>query len=191
MYFVGSRSRPGRRKISDFGQFSPGAVAQTPERTRRACQMAAQKSTAPLKRSILAWRRRPKPRVMQCPRQHFVWPECKRFNAAGANFLRAIRALKRGLAAHVSVVRAGLVLQIFPRRQRPRRIAPCGGVVWAGPPPDQLEPFPLWLPLLGTRRRRLSRRHANPRWGRIRPARLRRPRWLGYPVEQFRHSAEP
>ena len=50
---------------------------------------------------------------------------------------------------------------------------------------------PLWPPLLGTRRRRLSRRHANPRGARIRPARLWRPRRLGYPVEQLRHSAEP
>ena len=33
------------------------------------------KSTAPRKRNMVAWRHRPIPRVMQCPRQDYVWPE--------------------------------------------------------------------------------------------------------------------
>ena len=114
MHFVGSPSRPSRRKISDFGRFSPGRGCPNSRTGVAGPSMGAQKSTAPLKRNMLAWRRRPKPRVMQCPRHQFVWPECKRFNAADANFLKGIRALKRGLAADVSVARAGLVLQIFP-----------------------------------------------------------------------------
>jgi len=39
------------------------------------------KSTAPRKRSMVAWRRRPIPRVMQCPRQDFVlagWKKVQR-----------------------------------------------------------------------------------------------------------------
>ena len=41
---------------------------------------------------------------------------------------RAMR-LKRGLRRPY-LFEGGVVLQIFPRRRRPRRIAPCGGVVW-------------------------------------------------------------
>ena len=36
------------------------------------------KSDAPLKRNIFAWRRRPIPRVMQCPRQGYVWDGMKK-----------------------------------------------------------------------------------------------------------------
>src|SRR5438876_3676785 len=36
------------------------------------------KNTAPRKRSMVAWRRRLIPRVMQCPRHEYVGPELKK-----------------------------------------------------------------------------------------------------------------
>jgi hypothetical protein len=42
---------------------------------------AIPKRAAPRKRNMVAWRRRLIPRVMQCPRQEYVWMESKRFNA--------------------------------------------------------------------------------------------------------------
>ena len=48
---------------------------------------------------------------------------------------RGICPLKRGSAADVSVRKGGGGPPDFPRRRRPRCIAPCGGVVWlAGRP---------------------------------------------------------
>ena len=40
--------------------------------------MGSPKSTAPRKRSMVAWRRRPIPRVMQCPRQGFCLEAAKK-----------------------------------------------------------------------------------------------------------------
>jgi len=45
------------------------------------------------------------------------------------NFFRRILALKRDVAANVSLFEDGVVLQIPPRRRRPRCVAPCGEVV--------------------------------------------------------------
>ena len=56
----------------------------------------------------------------------------KKVQRRARRIFRTICTLKRGLSADVSLARAGVVLKDFPRRQRPRCIAPCGGVVWLG-----------------------------------------------------------
>jgi hypothetical protein len=61
-----------------------------------------------------------------------------------AGICRAICALKRGLTADVSHARTGVVLQISPRRRRPRCIAPCGGVARAGASPIAGRPARSW-----------------------------------------------
>ena len=48
------------------------------------------KSAAPLKRNMFAWRRRPIPRVMQCPRQEIGLARRKKVQYGPPRILRAI-----------------------------------------------------------------------------------------------------
>jgi hypothetical protein len=77
---------------------------------------------------MVAWRRRPIPRVMQCPRQGFVWTEWERFNAPETNLAGNLPAETGSCGRRICSRRRGGSPD-FPRRRRPRCIAPCGGVV--------------------------------------------------------------
>ena len=82
------------------------------------CRIGGERA-APRKRSMVAWRRRLIPRVMQCPRQEYVWVALKRFNAFQANTDAETK--------HVPppyLFDGGVVLQIIPRRRRPRPHGP-------------------------------------------------------------------
>jgi hypothetical protein len=86
----------------------------------------AQKSAAPRKRSIIAWRRRPNPRVMQCPRQEFCLAGMKKVQRA-SEIRRSI------LPAETRICRGRICLRgrggppDCPRRRRPRCLAPAAG----------------------------------------------------------------
>ena len=72
-----------------------------------------QKRAAPHKRSMVAWRRRPIPRVMQYPRQNVSGWHAKRFNASGA-ILDQIRMLKRRACRNRIFSTAGWSSRLFP-----------------------------------------------------------------------------
>ena len=79
---------------------------------------------------MVAWRRRPIPRVVQCPRQKLVWTECKKVQGVVRIFLKARPGAEAGLAANASVLEGGVVAD-FPRRPRRLRcIAPRVVCAW-------------------------------------------------------------
>jgi hypothetical protein len=96
-------------------------------------------STAPRKRNMVAWRRRPIPRVMQCPRQGFVWTD-------GKGSMHPRRIWRGNLPAETGSCGRRICSRgrggppDFPRRRRPRCIAPCGGVVGRGGRPATFLP---------------------------------------------------
>src|SRR5690242_6833621 len=76
--FLQQRKLVGKFPRAPYGGKAPSALhkAQPKSAARRSTPRGPSefpyvllKSDAPLKRSIFAWRRRPIPRVMQCPRQ--------------------------------------------------------------------------------------------------------------------------
>ena len=150
--------------------------------------------TAPHKRNMVARRRRLIPRVMQCPRQEYVWMESKRFNAGPANLAGAGPVAETGTCGPRSCGEGGVVLQIVPRRPRPRRMSPCGRAVrrvaWPRRPPG-IAPFSPCRrsALFRARRVRLARRdqHSGRCHG---PHRLRQPCRLRRPVKPREPSGQ-
>jgi hypothetical protein len=71
---------------------------------------------------------------------------------------RGICPLKRGSAADVSVRKGGGGPPDFPRRRRPRCIAPCGGVVWLG----RAARYMLAMPSANAGPHALRLQHLNP-----------------------------
>ena len=63
---------------------------------------------------MVAWRRRLNPRVVQCPRQGFVWTERKRFNAPRDELPGHLPAETGPCGKRICSSRAGAVLQISP-----------------------------------------------------------------------------
>jgi hypothetical protein len=94
--------------------FNPVRLAEFPIRPAARVCARLTKSNAPRKRSMVAWRRRPIPRVMQCPRQGFGLAAADKVQRRRLPFPARFRRLKRGLAGDVSGREDGVVPQIFP-----------------------------------------------------------------------------
>src|SRR5204863_7913146 len=101
---------PGTAEMLSLPAFQPRGRVRIPAPALLALPL---KSAAPRKRSMVAWRRRPNPRVMQCPRQGFVW-RGEKGSTRPRRIRRPICSLKRGFAGTYLLARGGLVLQIFP-----------------------------------------------------------------------------
>src|SRR3954465_8764012 len=101
---MASRKSLASQKCSRYRRFNPAGASEFPRRLPLTLPL---KSTAPRKRSMVAWRRRPNPRVMQCPRQGFVWREGKRLNAAEMNSPANLHAETGALRRTYLLARAG------------------------------------------------------------------------------------